>query len=211
MQGYIELIINQVNKILDMGDKDKQKESEIFVQEMYEMTEKIYNDFSETLWTAYNSVINDQMTIDEAVYFLNDKRLPFKSVRAKVRGFMHHPYYYKDEHKIWFALGVIGVLEGGLHGFTEMALRSKIREEDILNSQIYLKGNHTIVDIIARYDNESRYSFFSSEVYKYLFNSDNVDVIIKKSLLRDIKLQINSIDESWQRVCNNYPYLIKKK
>lgn len=208
MVEAIEGIIKLVYKLIDENGKLEREELNFFVEEIYTTTEKIYNDFNHVFQKAYCLIKNGEMTVDEAIQYFDDSRLPFKSVRLKIRGVIKHPYYYRDADLIQFAIGVIGVLEGGLHDSTERILNAKpIENAIILDDKVIIKGYHTIVDVIQRYDRNNPGSLFYSEYYLHYLESD-IEEIIKKDLLRDIRKQQNKIDQYWQNVCDYYPKII---
>lgn len=198
----IEMLMTQVNRI----DADKKEE---FVKDVYNKTEEIYLDFRKTLKHVYDSLDSDNITIDEAVKYLDNSRLPFISIRSRIRGYVIHPFYDRDENASGFAIGIMGVLMGGLHDTTEAALGTIINENDLFtNYRIQLKGHHTIVDIINLYDRNKESSLFFSDYYQQYKDSLKRENEIKKRLQRDLKKQIEKIDSSWNRVNEYYPKIL---
>lgn len=119
-----------------------------------------------------------------------------------------HPYYNKNKNIYWFGIGVVGVLQGGLHDSTELFLNAKVGENDILsNFYVEVKGYHTIVDIISKYDRCNENSLYYSEFYEHYLGNADKEAAIRNSLLSDIKKQIIKIDKYWQIVCDYYPKL----
>ena len=199
-------VVNGISEIL--FDKEKEKKQK-FVQEIYEKTEEVYNNFYTILQYAYLEIDNENMTVDEAIFYFNNERLPFKSSRMKIRGYMKHPYYSRNQELEWFSVGVIGVLCGGMHDSIERFLNCNIKENDILvDTKVVFKGYHTIVDIINLYDRKNMDSLFYSDLYKHCLGGEELEEAIKKRLLRDIKRQIGKIDEAWQMVCDYYPKIM---
>lgn len=206
MEKVIETIMNLVYKIIDIDDENNKKELQFFIKDIYEVTEKIYYDFDKVLQEAYNALDNEEMSVDEAVKYFDNSRLPFKSARAKVRGMMTHPYYCKNTEIRYFAIGVIGVLEGGLHETAEFTIIPRKSENTyIYLDKISLKGYHTIVDIIKTYDRTDPRSIFNRECY---INDINAEEKIKQNLMSHIKRQQRTIERSWQRVCDYYPKIM---
>ena len=208
MDERISFLCKIVNGISEMViDKEKEKK-QVFVKEIYEETKEVYDNFYEVLQYAYSEIDDGNMSIDEAVRYINDERLPFKSARDKVRGYMEHPYYKRNKELEWFAVGIKGVLCGGLHPTMETDLLANVNENDkFVNTVIPFKGYHTIVDIISLYDKKEDKSLFYSELYAGM-NDIEKEKIITKRLLNDIKLQISQIEKSWKTVCEYYPKIM---
>lgn len=205
----LELLIKLVNQLLDNNEKCHKEEFKFYIEDVYKMSEEIYMDFVKTLNTAYELIKLQEMSIDEVLLYFNDSRLPFRSSRAKIRGIIKHPDYYRNEAAFWFAIGAVGILEGGLHDSTERFLRANLQENDFSSdNRVYLKGNHTIVDIIRRYDRNNHNSLFFSDFFNHYLGEKEKDEAIKESLLRDIKRQIRKLDESWTLMCEYYPLLV---
>ena len=199
-------VVNEISEII--SDKEKEKKQKL-VQEIYEKTEEVYNNFYKILQYAYLEIDNGNMTVDEAIFYFNNERLPFKSSRMKIRGYMKHPYYSRNQELEWFNIGVMGVLCGGIHYSFERFLNCNIKENDIfVDTKVAFKGYHTIVDIINAYDRKNIASLFYSNFYKHYLVGEELEEAIKKSLLRDIKRQMGKIDEAWQIVCDYYPKIM---
>lgn len=204
----LELLIKVVNRLLDEDEKCCEKEFKVYIEDVYKMVEEIYIDFQKTLNTAYELIKAEKMNIDDAILYFNDSRLPFKSSRAKIRGIIKHPDYYRNENAFWFAIGAVGVIEGGLHDSTERFLRANVLDNAILpEHRVFLKGNHTIVDIIKRYDRTNPSSLFYSDFFNHYCGEKDKEEAIKESLLKDIKRQIRKLDESWALMCEYHPLL----
>lgn len=209
MLAVIEFIYEIVNKLIDDGDEIKQKEFQSFVKDIYIAAEEIYADYRKVLSFGLKSLQNNEMSIDEIILYLNDSRLPFKAARSRVRGFIKHPYYTRNEELTWFAVGIVGILEGGLHSSTERFLNAQAGDNDIFfDSRIELKGYHTIVDFINDYDRNNPKSLFYSEAFKHYTRDLTREAAVKNRLICDIKKQIKKLDESWQLVCDHYPQII---
>ena len=205
-----EMIIDAIYKMIDFFRNNKKEDIDLFVKDTYRTVEKIYSDYSCILKQAELEVKKGNMSIDDAVLYFDEKRLPFKSARAHIRGMMKHPYFQKSEKLGWFSIGVLGVLQGGLHDSTERSLNAKMSENAIiLHDEIQMKGYHTIVDIIGRYDRNNKNSLFYAERFANWDDRTEVENVIKQCLLSDIKKQEEKIDQSWQLVCDYYPRLIK--
>lgn len=209
MDERLNVLCGVVNKISESFiDKEKEKR-QVFVKEIFEEIEKVYNNFMTVLYNAYSAIAVGDMTVDEAVKYFDDERLPFKSLRTKIKGFMKHPYYHKNQELEWFSIGVMGVLCGGLHDTTERFLGCEIRENDIFaDTVVQFKGYHTIVDIINLYDRENKNSLFYSDFYRHYLGGKELEIAIRERLLADIKKQIHKIDKSWQMVCDHYPKIL---
>lgn len=206
----LNLLIGLINKLLDEDEKHYAKEFKLYIEDVYKMSEEIYIDFQKILNTAYELIKSRKMNIDDAILYFNDRRLPFKSSRAKIRGIIKHPDYYRNKEGFWFAIGAAGIIEGGLHDSTERFLMANIQENAILpENKVYLKGHHTIVDIIQRYDRNNPDSLFYSDFFNHYLGGKNKEEAIRESLLRDIKKQMRKLDESWSLMCEYYPLLFK--
>lgn len=205
-----EIFIDAIYKMMDFFRNNKKEDIDLFVKETYQTVEKIYSDYSYILKHAELEIKKENMSIDDAVLYFDEKRLPFKSARAHIRGMMKHPYFQKNEDLAWFSIGVLGVLQGGLHDSTERSLYAKTSEKAIiLHDEIQMKGYHTIVDIIGRYDRSNKTSLFYAERFENWDDRMEVENVIKQCLLSNIKKQEEKIDQSWQLVCDYYPKLIK--
>lgn len=205
-----EIFIDAIYKMMDFFRNNKKEDIDLFVKETYQTVEKIYSDYSYILKHAELEIKKENMSIDDAVLYFDEKRLPFKSARAHIRGMMKHPYFQKNEDLAWFSIGVLGVLQGGLHDSTERSLYAKTSEKAIiLHDEIQMKGYHTIVDIIGRYDRNNKTSLFYAERFENWDDRMEVENVIKQCLLSDIKKQEEKIDQSWQLVCDYYPKLMK--
>ena len=205
-----EIFIDAIYKMMDFFRNNKKEDIDLFVKDTYRTVEKIYSDYSRILKHAELEIKKENMSIDDAVLYFDEKRLPFKSARAHIRGMMKHPYFQKNEDLAWFSIGVLGVLQGGLHDSTERSLYAKTSEKAIiLHDEIQMKGYHTIVDIIGRYDRNNKTSLFYAERFENWDDRMEVENVIKQCLLSDIKKQEEKIDQSWQLVCDYYPKLMK--
>lgn len=209
MLDVLEFIYEIVNKLIDDGDDLKQKELQSFVKDIYSATEEIYMDYRKVLSFGLKMLQKNEMSIDEVILYFNDSRLPFKASRSKVRGFIKHPYYTQNEELTWFAVGIVGILEGGLHSLTEQFLHAQAEENDIFfDTRIELKGYHTIVDFINDYDRNNPKSLFYCEAFKHYTKDLIREDAVKNRFICDVKKQILKLDESWQLVCDHYPHLI---
>lgn len=198
-------VANGISELLSNKEKEKKQ---VFVKEIYEDTKRVYQNFYEILNHAYFAIEAGEMSIDEAVKYLSDERLPFKATRDQIRGFMNHPYYQRNQELEWFNVGIRGVLCGGLHDFTELCLKSRYKESDkFVDIVIPFKGHHTIIEIIKSYDRNNMNSMFYSDLYSDL-NEIEKEKEIKEDLLRNLKRQIQKIEESWQLVCDYYPKIM---
>lgn len=213
MTDILQILIKQINKLLDDEYKICEKYESTFIEEMYNLTLQIYDNYSLILMNVYKGLYEREMSVDDVVKYFVNERLPFKAIRAKVRGVVQHPYYEKNKHRYWFALGMLGVLEGGIHQSSEILLNSPIFDSDtIQQSIITLKGGHTLVDIITLYDKNNWNSLYYIGHYaQYKTSDEQLEEMIRCSLLENIKKQIDIIDKYWQVVCNHYPYLIYRK
>lgn len=210
MSINLEILIKFVNRLLDDNVKCREKEFKFYIENVYKMSEEIYFDFEQTLNTAYKLIKSQKMSVDDVLLYLNDSRLPFRASRAKIRGIIKHPDYYRKEEALWFAIGAVGILEGGLHDSTESFLRTNLQENDIFPAnKIYLKGAHTIVDIIRRYDRNNPNSLFFSDFFGQYGEEKEKEDAICECLLKDIEKQIEKLDQSWALMCEYYPLLIK--
>lgn len=109
----LDILIKLINQFLNENEKYYEKEFKIYIEDVYKMTEGIYSDFQRILNTTYILIKSEKMDIDDAILYLNNNRLPFKASRAKIRGIIKHPEYYKNKKAFWFAIGVVGIIEGG--------------------------------------------------------------------------------------------------
>lgn len=209
MDERISFLCKVANHISEMVFNKEKEKKQIFVKEIYEETKEVYDNFYEILQYAYSEIDSGNMSIDEAVRYFNDERLPFKSARDKIRGYMEHPYYQRNKDLELFAVGIKGVLCGGLHPTMEMHfLPCIIRENDkFVGNVITFKGYHTVVDIIRQYDRKSKKSLFYCELYEGLMDIEKEKKITKR-LLNDIKLEIEQIEKSWRIVCEYYPKIM---
>ena len=136
----LDILIKLINQFLNENEKYYEKEFKIYIEDVYKMTEGIYSDFQRILNTTYILIKSEKMDIDDAILYLNNNRLPFKASRAKIRGIIKHPEYYKNKKAFWFAIGVVGIIEGGIHETTELFLKANINENSIMpEDKIYLK------------------------------------------------------------------------
>jgi len=203
--NFLCKVANGVSELLLNKEKEKKQ---FFVKEIYEETKRVYQNFYEILNYAYSAIEAGEMSIDEAVKYLNDERLPFKTSRDQLRGFMKHPYYQRNQELEWFNVGIRGVLCGGLHGLTEYSLKKRYKDPDkFADIIIPFKGCHTIMEIIKSYDRNNMDSLFYSDLYANLSEIEK-EKEIKERLLEKIKWQIQKIDESWKIVCDNYPKIM---
>ena len=198
-------LLEIINKLLDGRIEYEKEKRKIFVQDIYKEIEIVYNDYMKLLYYVYSKIMSGEMSIDDAVKYFNEKRLPFKSSRSKIRGFIKNPYYQRNEDLVRFAIGIAGVLQGGLHTTTRNMVFYRRKEQDIfLDKTIEFKGYHTIVHLIGMYDRNDKKSLFYSDLRKQA----NSEEIIRYRLIEDIKKQMRAIDEAWQLVCDYYPKLI---
>lgn len=199
-------IVNRISEII--SDKENKKKQGL-VKAVYEKTEEVYNDFYRILQYAYLEIDSGNMTVDEAVRYFDHERFPFKSSRKKIRGYMQHPYYSRNQELEWFNIGVMGVLCGGIHDSIERFLNCSIKENDIFaETKVEFKGYHTIVDIMNLYDRKNMNSLFYSDFYKHYLGGEELEEAIRKRLLVDIKRQMGKIDKAWQMVCDYYPRIM---
>lgn len=209
MDKRINFLCSIANRISEIFLSKCKENKQVFVKEIFDETEKVYSNFRTVLQHAYSTIEIGEMTVDEAVKYFDDERLPFKSSRAKIRGYMKHPYYQRNQDLEWFNIGVVGVLCGGLHDATERFLSCKIKENDIFaDTVVQFKGYHTIVDIINLYDRDNMNSLFYSDFYQHYLGGKEIEEAIRERLLVDIKKQIHKIDKSWQLVCDYYPKIM---
>lgn len=204
--SFLCKIVNGISEIV--FDKEKEKK-QAFVEEIYEETKEVYDNFYKILQYAYLEIDDGNMSIDEAMRYFNDERLPFKSARDKIRGYMEHPYYKRNKDLEVFAVGIKGVLCGGLHPVMEMHILPYVIKENgkFIDNVIEFRGYHTVVDLIYRYNRNNENSLFYWECYKDLSDTEK-EKIITKRLLNDIKLQIDQIEKSWKIVCEYYPKIM---
>ena len=182
---------------------------QVFIKEIYEDTEEVFKNYYDILENAYLQVLNGAMSVDEAVQYFTEERLPFKASRMRIRGYMQHPYYSRNQSLTWFKIGIMGVLCGGMHDSIERFLLCNAKENDILEpTKVQFKGYHTIVDIINLYDRNNMDSLFYSDFYMHYLGNKDIEEAVKERLLGDIRRQINKIDKSWQLVCEYYPKLM---
>lgn len=208
MLELMKLVSEIANKLLDRYEDKNSKEIQILVKELFEDVQIIYSNFNEILNKAVYQLRYGEMSVDDCLVYLNNERLPFQAIRAKVRGFIKHPYYQTNPQLINFLLGIIGVLVGGLHDTTSQALDEQMRESDfIIEKYMDIKGYHTIMDIIYLYDKKNKKSLYYAERYKN-YQENELEKAIKSRLIEDIEKQIEKIKESWQQTCDYYALLI---
>ena len=209
MDERLSFLCGVANRISELFLNKKEEDRKVFVKEIFDETEKAYINFRTILQHAYFEIEIGKMTVDDAIKYFDDERLPFKSSRAKIRGYMKHPYYQRNQELELFNIGVMGVLCGGLHYVTERSLECKIKKNDKFSDTVVkFKGNHTIVDIINFYDRDNMNSLFYSDFYQHYLEKKELEEAIRERLLVDIKKQIDKIDKSWQIVCDYYPKIM---
>lgn len=206
MDERISFLCNATdNMYKTLSDKEKVKKQE-FVKNVYEQTKEVYSNFYKILQYAYKEIDNGRMTVNEAVDYLNDERLPFKLARHELRGYIKQSYYRKNKELLWFSVGVRGILCGGVHGITNYILNPKFKRKDELPI-VPFRGAHTLTDIISAYDENNMKSWYYNEQFDNLSKNEK-NREIRDKLLDDIKRQIRQIEESWEIVCETYPKIM---
>ncbi len=205
----IQTIAKYTEKITDSIN---QKDTELFheyIEKVYDLTKNVYNDFMNILYEIQRKLKNKELSVDDAVSLLDDGRLPFKCARQELRSTLNIKFYEENEETIRFAIAVYGVLQGGLHWSTELNLEHLHSLEDLI--ELRLKGAHTIVDLMVKYDRKHEESLYYNKYYIHYLGGVELDEKIEIDLLSDIRQQINILDKYWKKLTNSYASLKFKK
>ena len=89
MLELMKLVSEIANKLLDRYEDKNSKEIQILVKELFEDVQIIYSNFNEILNKAVYQLRYGEMSVDDCLIYLNNERLPFQAIRAKVRGFIN--------------------------------------------------------------------------------------------------------------------------
>lgn len=181
-EGGLNIGIKLIKDLISFVNAKRNKETMKLrqnIEELYENTKLITDDYYKILINLKVRFLENNMTLDEVIIYLEESRIPFKTLRAYVGSFIEKGYYKKDEDIEVFLRGILGVLQGGL-------------EKGCLNPQIYISdtfNNHTILDMIWKCE--------------LLRNEENPDEL-REILLGYIEKQLHELENAWKLVCQSY-------
>lgn len=183
-----EGLLKTISYVVKAIKKDSAYNYETYIQEIYDETEKIVDNYYRILNKTKHFLENHQRSLSEIIEFLEDERVEFRTIRGKVRSIvLTDSFYLKNSDCANFMRGVLGTLQGGLES-TVLTDRG--------NDEVY--HNHTINDIIEECKNKREYE------------NDNNKIELCQELIETINEQEEELSKSWDLVCKSYIKIRKK-
>lgn len=180
----VSLIKELINLVIQKKDKNNLRINQ-YIDDLFQKTKIIVDDYNKILIGLEIEFLQNNMTIDEVIIYLEESRIPFKALRAYVGCFIEKGYYTPNDDMEMFFRGILGVLQGGLE-------RGESYPQRFISDTF---NNHTILDMIWRCE--------------LLRNEENPDEL-REILLRYIGKQVQELDNAWKLVCNSY-FDLKKR
>lgn len=179
-------------------------------------TEKIYNEYIESSYTDIKNIYEDlikilfhvkygverkKLTVQEAIEYIEDSRIPFKAIRRQLSSKIVIAFFNKkvEEDIFMFALGIRGILQGGMTGVYADNISSEIKKYvktiDFSERSLMLyQGNHTLTDLVDYFNEDNPKSiYYVDEKLQYKKKDD----YIKEKFLDSVDKQISSVEEYW--------------
>lgn len=150
-----------------------------YIDLLFEKTKIIVDDYYKILLVLETQFLKNSMTLDEAIIYLEESRIPFKSLRAYVGCFIEKGYYTSSDDMEMFLRGILGVLQGGLE-------KGEIKPQRYISDTF---NNHTILDMIWKCE--------------LLRNEEDPDEL-REILLGYIRKQVKELENAWELVCKSY-------
>lgn len=149
------------------------------IDDLFQKTKIIVDDYNKILIELETDFLRNNMTIDEAIVYLEESRIPFKALRAYVSCFIEKGYYATNDDMEMFFRGILGVLQGGLE-------RAESYPQRFVSDTF---NNHTILDMIWECE--------------LLRNEEDTDEL-REILLKYTRKQMHELDNAWRLVCKSY-------
>lgn len=149
-----------------------------------------------------------KLSVQDAIEYIEDSRIPLKVLRQQLNSKVIVVFFNQDieEDLFMFALGIRGILQGGMTGKhannISLIIKNYIKKVDFSQSGLVLyQGKHTLVDLIEYFKKGNRKSiYYTDEIIKYK-NNENY---IREKFLELVNRQICSIDEYWMLITLAY-------
>lgn len=112
-------ILKIIHIFVDAIKKDLSYKYNTYIQDIYDKTKIVVNDYFEILNKTKHFLESHQKTLDEIIEFLEDERVDFRVIRCEIRAVVKtDTFYLQDTDYANFMRGVLGVLQGGLESLT---------------------------------------------------------------------------------------------
>lgn len=175
-------ILKIIHIFVDAIKKDLSYKYNTYIQDIYDKTKIVVNDYFEILNKTKHFLESHQKTLDEIIEFLEDERVDFRVIRCEIRAVAKtDTFYLQDTDYANFMRGVLGVLQGGL-------------ESEVLTDRgidnVY--HNHTINDIIEECKIRNKFK-----------NNSNI-IELNSELIDAVNEQEEELKKSWELVCESY-------
>lgn len=176
----ISLIKDLINFVIQRKSKNNLRFNK-HIDDLFQKSKTIVDDYNKILIELETQFLKSNMTIDEAIIYLEESRIPFKSLRAYVSCFIEKEYYTPNDdiEMEMFLRGILGVLQGGLE-------RGESYPQKFISDTF---NNHTILDMIWRCE---------------LLRTEEDPNELREILVGYIRRQVQELDNAWKLVCKSY-------
>lgn len=208
-------IFEFIKKVIDKKQNYNDARFKEYIVNVYYDTKIIYEDLIRILFCVKSEVKLNKMTIASAVLYIENSRVPLKALRQELSSKTIVAFFNNDaeEDMIMFAIGVRGILQGGMVGdysnnnwvIIERYYKKLNKKEEGL---LLYQGRHTLADLVDRFSREGYASIYND---RYMKKYPWDDKYVHKRFLEELQSQINSIEKYWKLVTIAYAKLTYQK
>lgn len=222
-------IVIIANKKFDISKKEEQK---LFIYDVFNEVNIIVKQFANFFQNEIDNLKKRRVIYTDSLSNIENFRVKSRDVRIKIRNLIKESdYYMEDVNKKIFAIGVMGILQGGIHESVFKNFNRKYwgqfyfnydglinilsKDNNIDINKLYLKEAHTLLNLID-YDKykeisnmkklwEFKMNDVSSKNYKMFYRSFyKITKSAEEVLIEDLEKQQEYIFASWEIVCIAY-------
>lgn len=200
MEAYLK-VIDFIMQIIEHKKINDEKFYNEYVEITFNDAKKIYEDLTNILGHVEQEFSDKHLSVQEAISYIKNSRIPFKAARRDLHSKLIVTIFNskEEEDMYMFAIGVRGVLQGGMSG--EYADRISIISNSYYKrfekgeGLLLYQGKHTLADLVERFDKDNIFSIYYEKTDKYCGCKEEY---INKEFKNAITRQIISIDEYWK-------------
>lgn len=188
--ALIEDSLAVYNMVKDM-QKEKTELSNVkfqeYIENIFKSSKIVMDNYLQILNKAKHMFETYNTSFDDIIIFLENERVPFRTLRIYIREMVKSDYYSEDIDKKNFVRGILGILQGGLEN-------ENVAGRDI--EETY--HNHTIEDMLFRCN------------HNLIYINDQNKYELCKNMIEATNEQIKELSNAWSLVCNSYIRLKEK-
>ena len=208
-------IVQFIKEIIEQKQAREQKVYEEYIEKVFEDVQNIYVDLITILFYVKRALINNELSVEEAVMHIEKSRIPFKALRQQLNSKLIITFFNnkQEEDMFMFAFGARGILQGGMTGEyandISFAIKLYLENLEVRDSILLYQGKHTLADLVEYFDKNNPLSIY------YIKGKKNKEEYIFDKFKDAVNRQIMSIEEYWKLTTIAYEKIkydrIKKK